>query len=108
MMDKRTKRLHQENRILRFWFYNPHENEYVNDTHELMRALLKSDEFPRGNRMKKDILKDRKIILDYFSFIKRLMELLRIFSKLRKIELEIQTLDDNTLDQNHPSMLSFD
>ncbi len=41
--------------------------------------------------------------LDYFSFIKRLMELLRMFSKIRKIELEIHTLNNN----EYPSMFIF-
>jgi hypothetical protein len=44
--------------------------------------------------------------LDYFSFIKRLMELLRMFTRIRKIELEIQTINDNTLNIDHPSMFS--
>jgi hypothetical protein len=46
-----------------------------------------------------------KSILDYFSFIKRLMELLRMSTRIRKIELEIETLNDNTLNNDHPSML---
>lgn len=33
-------------------------------------------------------------IEDYFSFIKRLMELLRKFSRIKKLELEIQTISD--------------
>ncbi len=32
------------------------------------------------------------------------MELLRIFTRIRKIELEIQTINENTLDVDHPSM----
>ncbi|CAF0887766.1 unnamed protein product [Rotaria sordida] len=92
MIDKQTKKLHQENRTLYFWFNNHFkQNQYVNDTNEFLRTLFKSNEFPR----------------DYFSFIKRLMELLRLFSNIRKLELEIQTLIDNnhaiygnTLQQN--------
>ncbi|CAF4221574.1 unnamed protein product [Rotaria socialis] len=86
MMDKRTQELNQENRILRFWFYSLEQNQCLYDANELLRALFKSDEFPR----------------DYFSFIKRLMELLRMFTRIRKIELEIQTLDKNALDVDHP------
>jgi hypothetical protein len=33
------------------------------------------------------------------------MELLRIFSKLRKIQLDIQTSTDNNLDNDHPCAL---
>lgn len=33
-------------------------------------------------------------IEDYFSFIKRLMKLLRKFSRIKKLELEIQTISD--------------
>ncbi|CAF0984238.1 unnamed protein product [Adineta steineri] len=86
MIDKQTKKIHQENRILHFWFYDLQTDECVNETNEFMRVLLKSNEFPR----------------DYFSFIKRLMELLRTFSIIRKIQLEIQTLTDNNLDNDHP------
>ena len=43
------------------------------------------------------------VFLDYFSFIKRLMELLRMFTRIRKIELEIQTINQSTLDADHPS-----
>ena len=46
--DKETREVHQENRTFRFWFYHRDREEYVNSTHEFMRALLKSDEFPRG------------------------------------------------------------
>ncbi len=35
------------------------------------------------------------------------MELLRIFTRIRKIELEIQTINENTLDIDHPSMLFY-
>ena len=42
---------------------------------------------------------------DYFSFIKRLMELVRTFPSIRRIELEIQTLTDN--DQQSPSPNTF-
>ncbi|CAF3028040.1 unnamed protein product [Rotaria sp. Silwood2] len=83
MIDKQTKKLHQENRTINFWFNNHFgQNQYADDTNEFLRILFKSDEFPR----------------DYFSFIKRLMELLRLFSSIRKLELQIQTLIDN----NHP------
>jgi hypothetical protein len=41
--------------------------------------------------------------LDYFSFIKRLMELLRMYNRIRKIELEIQTIDESKIDVDHPS-----
>ncbi|CAF1022702.1 unnamed protein product [Rotaria sordida] len=86
MIDKKTQELHQENRILRLWFYSLTQNQCLYDANELIRLLFKSDEFPR----------------DYFSFIKRLMELLRMFTRIRKIELEIQTLNENTLDIDHP------
>lgn len=43
--------------------------------------------------------------IDYFSFIKQLMELLRVYTTIRKIELEIQTIIENTLDIDHPSMI---
>ena len=33
------------------------------------------------------------------------MELLRTFSKIRKIQLEIQTPTDDNLDNDHPCML---
>ncbi len=49
MIDQKTKELHQENRILRFWFYNLTQNQCLDDAHELIRSLFKSDEFPRGN-----------------------------------------------------------
>jgi len=52
MIDKKTQELHQENRILRFWFYNLTQNECLYDSHELIRSLFKSDEFPRGNFQK--------------------------------------------------------
>jgi len=47
--------------------------------------------------------KKKKLSLDYFSFIKRLMELLRTFSRIRKIELEIQKLTEN----EDPSIFIF-
>jgi hypothetical protein len=31
------------------------------------------------------------------------MELLRMFTRIRKIELEIQTINESTLDIDHPS-----
>ena len=43
--------------------------------------------------------------IDYFSFIKQLMELLRVYTTIRKIELEIQTIIENTIDVDHPSMI---
>jgi hypothetical protein len=45
--------------------------------------------------------------IDYFSFIKRLMELLRMYARIRKIELEIQTINDSKLDIDHPSRFLF-
>jgi hypothetical protein len=48
MTDRQTKKVHQENRILHFWFYNLKQNEYVDDTNEFMHTLFKSNEFPRG------------------------------------------------------------
>jgi hypothetical protein len=45
----------------------------------------------------------KDFFVDYFSFIKRLMELMRKFSRIRRIELEIQTLNEN----EYPSMLTF-
>jgi hypothetical protein len=48
MTDKKTEKVHQENRILHFWFYDLEQNQYVDDTNEFMRSLFKSDEFPRG------------------------------------------------------------
>lgn len=41
-------------------------------------------------------------LADYFSFIKRLMELLRTFARIRKIELEIQTVNGGSVDADHP------
>jgi hypothetical protein len=35
------------------------------------------------------------------------MELLRIFTRIRKIELEIETLNENKLHSDHPSMFGF-
>ncbi|CAF3180281.1 unnamed protein product [Rotaria socialis] len=82
MIDKQTEKLHQENRILHFWFYNLTKQQSIDHTNEFLSRLFKADEFPR----------------DYFSFIKRLMELLRLFSSIRKLQLEIQTQTNN----NHP------
>ena len=48
MIDKQTKELHQENRTLRFWFYNPEQNQCDDDANEFLRELFRSDEFPRG------------------------------------------------------------
>jgi len=48
MTDKQTKKVHQENRILNFWFYDLQQNQYVDDTNEFIQTLFKSDEFPRG------------------------------------------------------------
>jgi hypothetical protein len=48
MMDKQTRKSHQENRVLHFWFFNLQRNQYVDDTNEFMGLLFKSDEFPRG------------------------------------------------------------
>jgi hypothetical protein len=48
MNDKKTNKLHQENRTLNFWFYDLKQNQYVNDTNEFMHVLFKTDEFPRG------------------------------------------------------------
>ena len=87
MTDKSTREIHQENRTLRLWFHNFVQDQCLFDAQAMMRALFKSDEFPR----------------DYFSFIKRLMEFLRMFNRIRKIELEIQTLEGNELDIDHPS-----
>ncbi len=52
MTDKKTEKVHQENRILHFWFYDLEQNQYVDDTNEFMRSLFKSDEFPRGEKNK--------------------------------------------------------
>lgn len=80
--DRQTNEIQQENRRLKFWFH-----QFVrNDTEELIRLLFKSDEFPR----------------DYFSFIKRLMEFLLMFKRIRRIELTIETLKDQRLDIDHP------
>lgn len=87
MTDKSTREIHQENRTLRLWFHNFVQDQCLFDAQAMMRALFKSDEFPR----------------DYFSFIKRLMEFLRMFNRIRKIELEIQTLEGNEMDTDHPS-----
>ena len=103
MTDKKTKELHQENRILRLWFFNLTANQSLYDAHELIRLLLKSDEFPRGEKNVMFIRSNLCLILDYFSFIKRLMELLRMFTRIRKIELEIQTINQSALDIDHPS-----
>ncbi|CAF1677367.1 unnamed protein product [Adineta ricciae] len=86
MTDKQTKGVHQENRVLHFWFYDQNDEEYSDDVNEFMRGLFKSSEFPR----------------DYFLFIKRLMELLRRFAMIRKIQLEIHTLTDQQVDNDHP------
>ena len=48
MTDKKTGEVHQENRILRLWFHDFAENQSLYEAQELMRMLLKSDEFPRG------------------------------------------------------------
>lgn len=50
MTDKQTQELHQENRTLRLWFYNLTQKQCLTDSHELIRSLFKSDEFPRGTR----------------------------------------------------------
>jgi len=50
MTDKQTQELHQENRTLRLWFYNLTQKQCLTDSHELIRSLFKSDEFPRGKR----------------------------------------------------------
>ena len=54
--------------------------------------------------VRSDVREDTARMLpeDYFSFIKRLMEFLRIFDRIRKIELEIQTLKGQQLDTDHP------
>ena len=60
--------------------------------------------FLEVRRLKSFSFEDQNVFyLDYFSFIKRLMELLRMFSKIRKIELEIHTLNTN----EYPSMFIF-
>ena len=87
MTDKSTPEIHQENRTLNLWFHNFVQEQCLFDAQAMMRALFKSDEFPR----------------DYFSFIKRLMEFLRMFTRIRKIELEIQSLLGNEVDSDHPS-----
>jgi len=89
--DKKTQNLHQENRILRLWFFKPNQDDSLRDGHEFIRTLFKSDEFPK----------------DYFSFIKRLMELLRKYTKIRKIELEIQTITNQHVDIDNPRMSTF-
>ena len=48
MTDKRTQGVHQENRVLHFWFYDQNDEEYSDDVNEFMRGLFKSSEFPRG------------------------------------------------------------
>lgn len=60
MIDKKTQELHQENRILRFWFFNLTQTQCLHDANELMRSLFKSDEFPRGNF--------ERIILIFYEF----------------------------------------
>ena len=50
MTDKKTGEVHQENRILRLWFHDFAENQSLYEAQELMRMLLKSDEFPRGEK----------------------------------------------------------
>lgn len=52
MNDKQTKQVHQENRIINFWFYDHQEDQYVDDTNEFLRTLFKPDEFPRGKKTK--------------------------------------------------------
>lgn len=48
LTDKQTKKTHQENRVLYFWFTNAKSNQLVEDTNKFMRLLLQSDRFPRG------------------------------------------------------------
>lgn len=50
MNDKQTKKVHQENRILHFWFYNLQEHQYVNEINEFMKLLFRTDQFPRGEK----------------------------------------------------------
>lgn len=50
MIDKKTKKLHQENRKFKFWFTNVKENQYLDHSTEFLRRLFHSnDEFPRGS-----------------------------------------------------------
>lgn len=44
---------------------------------------------------------------DYFSFIKRLMEALRMFTRIRKIQLEIQTIENKKVETDNPSKFSL-
>ncbi len=48
MTDKQTRKNNQENRVLHFWFHDLQRHEYMNDTNEFMKLLLKSNQFPRG------------------------------------------------------------
>lgn len=48
LTDKQTKKTHQENRLLYFWFVNGKQDQSIEDTNKFMGLLLQTDQFPRG------------------------------------------------------------
>lgn len=46
--DKRTREIQQENRILRLWFYQFERERCLVDAQDLMKNILKTNDFPQG------------------------------------------------------------
>ena len=51
LTDQKTHQVQQENRTLRFWFFEQEQSTYASETNEFLRALLKAEEFPRGTKI---------------------------------------------------------
>lgn len=67
--------IQQETRCLEFWFIPSTEEERMSYSHNFFQILFR-DNFPK----------------DYFTFILRLMQLLRAFSPIKKLKLDIATI----------------
>ncbi len=61
-------------RSLKFWFYESSEEEQMGYSHDFFRILFRNDNFPK----------------DYFTFVLRLMQLIKAFTPIKQLKLEIE------------------
>lgn len=65
----------QEQRVLKIWFINNDKKEHLNCSNMFFRNLFKQD-FPR----------------DYFSFLLRIMQLIKVFKYITRVKVEIEKI----------------
>ncbi|RMZ95820.1 hypothetical protein BpHYR1_017278 [Brachionus plicatilis] len=65
----------QEQRVLTFWFINADKKEHLNCSNMFFRNLFKQD-FPR----------------DYFSFLLRIMQIIKVVKSISRVKVEIEKI----------------